>query len=495
MRVQIVDDQRIFRESLQAMLATDPDIEIVGLAADGHEALELARRTHPEIVCMDIDMPRLGGVEATRRMLAEQPHIKVIGLSSMTDRRHVLDMLDAGAMGYISKNDAPEDLRHAIQVVSRDLIYLCPMAYRRIQVPGVPASAGNGDNSPLCLSRDSPELIALLAASEQTPTPAGEPELADEELYWLRQIVESSTVPSFVLNRGHQVVYWNKACETLTGVAADKMVGSRDHWRVFYTEQRPVLADLILDQAEEAEVRRHYKEQIRRSTLLPDAYDAEGYFPGIGEQGAWLYFTAAPLHDTQGRIIGAIETLQDFTERRRAENALKESEAHYRRLSITDNLTGLYNSRYFYEQIKTEIGRAIRYGHPLSLMLMDVDNFKRFNDTYGHPEGDIVLKQLAQVIANALRLGDSGYRIGGEEFAVLLPETDLEHARQAAERLRETFAATALSPGDEAQAVYSSVSIGVSDYRPYEKYSSLVRRTDLGCYQAKKSGKNRVFVV
>jgi diguanylate cyclase (GGDEF)-like protein/PAS domain S-box-containing protein len=311
---------------------------------------------------------------------------------------------------------------------------------------------------------------------------------------FLAQIVDGSSVPSFVIDDGHRVTHWNRACEMLTGVAARDMIGTREQWRAFYKSERPVMADLILSGALEQDVDRFYHGKFRPSTLVRGAFEVEDFFPHFGESGRWLFFTAAPLRDAGGKFIGAIETLQDITEQKRAEQALKESEQRYRTLSITDGLTTLYNSRHFYEQLGHEIERANRYQRPLSLLLLDADNFKQFNDTYGHVEGDRVLQSLAQVIKSCLRSADSAYRYGGEEFTAILPETGIKAAELLAERLREAFATTPLKLSSGA-SIHSTVSIGVTQYTSPETVQTLVRRVDNGVYQAKRRGKNCIVTL
>ena len=127
----------------------------------------------------------------------------------------------------------------------------------------------------------------------------------------------------------------------------------------------------------------------------------------------------------------------------------------------------------------------------LSIFIMDVDNFKRFNDTYGHPEGDNVLITLAQVINDGIRKKDFGCRYGGEEFTVILPEISLENARQVAERIRKNFAARVFTIGNEPE-VSATVSIGLAQYSRGEDAQGLIRRADGALYQAKHEGKNRV---
>jgi PAS domain S-box-containing protein len=139
----------------------------------------------------------------------------------------------------------------------------------------------------------------------------------------LAQIIQGDPVPTFVISAEHVVMHWNKACEAITGVPAAEMVGTRRQWRPFYPQERPVMADLIVDGKAESYFAEHYHDNLRPSAIVPDAYEAEGFFASCGDQGRWLYFTAAPLRDPEGRVIGAIETLQDITERKAAEEALR----------------------------------------------------------------------------------------------------------------------------------------------------------------------------
>lgn len=177
--------------------------------------------------------------------------------------------------------------------------------------------------------------------------------------------------------------------------------------------------------------------------------------------------------------------------RKETEKALKESENRYKALSITDDLTGLYNSRHFYNQLQVEVDRSIRYDHPLSLLLLDIDDFKHYNDTYGHLEGDKVLASLGKILLGTLRSLDSGFRYGGEEFTVILPETEVKKAVTVAERIRERFEAEILSLKPD-EKVRGTLSIGVSQYQPEEDCEVLARRADNALYMAKEQGKNRI---
>jgi PAS domain S-box-containing protein len=146
----------------------------------------------------------------------------------------------------------------------------------------------------------------------------------------MTQIIQGSTVPTFVINKDHIVTHWNKACERLTGYTADKIIGTDQHWKPSWDEKRPTMADLILDKAGEEEFWRYYGTQWKKSELIDGAYEAEEYFGRSEEDKKWILFTAAPLTDPDGTVVGAIETIWDRTDEKRAE---EERERHNRELA------------------------------------------------------------------------------------------------------------------------------------------------------------------
>ncbi len=180
-----------------------------------------------------------------------------------------------------------------------------------------------------------------------------------------------------------------------------------------------------------------------------------------------------------------VELTEEIERRKKAEEGLK-------RAAILDPLTSLYNRRYFIAQAKKELTRSIRYPHPVALLMLDIDHFKDVNDQYGHLVGDEVLIEIANRIRRSLRKVDIPGRYGGEEFVVLLPETDLDEARQAAERLRLSI--TTKPTNTSRLTVLVTVSIGVASMFTGESLTmnELIERADLALYHAKQNGRNRV---
>ena len=196
---------------------------------------------------------------------------------------------------------------------------------------------------------------------------------------------------------------------------------------------------------------------------------------------AHVYFGAA------GKPVRLVGTNEDITERRELQDKLEQQ-------ARQDYLTGLFNRRHFMEQGQVELARVQRYGSTLSLFMLDIDHFKNINDSRGHKAGDVVLQRLGDILREMLRTVDFIGRIGGEEFAVLLPETDLQSAAEVAERLRERIENTHVVP-ETGPPLHFTVSIGVATLK--EKNTNLdmlLIQADNALYQAKESGRNKVCI-
>jgi diguanylate cyclase (GGDEF)-like protein len=196
------------------------------------------------------------------------------------------------------------------------------------------------------------------------------------------------------------------------------------------------------------------------------------------------------------------ELLKEIAIRRQTEKELLESKKALSLQATTDPLTGLYNRRHFHEIAGSEIRKALRYSRPLSVIMCDIDFFKKINDTYGHPLGDRVIQMIAETIQKGLRATDIPARYGGEEFIILLPETSAENASTLGERLRKEIEAKTLREGNKTISVTSS--FGVSDHlnahdthdSETDKHalSELIAGADKALYASKETGRNRVTV-
>ncbi len=164
-------------------------------------------------------------------------------------------------------------------------------------------------------------------------------------------------------------------------------------------------------------------------------------------------------------------------------------------LATTDSITGLYNVRYFYQALEKDIARSERYHHPLSLIIMDIDNFKRYNDTYGHLAGDDLLRELASLLQKITRASDTVARYGGEEFTIILPETDTEGAALLAKRIQGVVRKHPFAIRDTDIVGKITVSLGVATY-PHHANSGkeLVDAADKALLGAKREGKDRLYI-
>ena len=203
----------------------------------------------------------------------------------------------------------------------------------------------------------------------------------------------------------------------------------------------------------------------------------------IIHKGRTLSLQASTIRDRDGVTVGSAALFRDITEEKRLEEEL-------RRLAVTDPLTGLYNRRQLSESLGREFERSRRHQLPLSVLICDVDHFKRFNDDHGHETGDLVLQMVAHHLTAALRGHDLPCRYGGEEFLAMLPSTPPSGAYSVAERLRRDIAA------NQVKGLHITVSIGVASYPEVaaDTPEALIDAADRALYDAKQAGRNRVRV-
>ncbi len=286
----------------------------------------------------------------------------------------------------------------------------------------------------------------------------------------LENLIESCPDGVIGVDRKGTITVFNQAAEQLTGMIAKEVVGKKSITDIYHP---PELA-----------------RSIKKALYGPknggigrlDGYEVE--VRGAGGGQVPIRLSAALLFEN-GEEVGSVGFFHDLTARKLIEEEL-------RRSSITDSLTNLYNRRHFHTVLSQETERVARYGRPLSLCMIDLDHFKPFNDTYGHAEGDAILCFFSRIAVANLRKSDHAFRIGGDEFAILMTEAGLEKAYTAMERMRRDFnqrwPAKMSYLGGHLHPV--TMSMGVAQLSPGEKGDKCIMRADLAMYEAKKEGGN-----
>lgn len=295
-------------------------------------------------------------------------------------------------------------------------------------------------------------------------------------------------VPTFVIDARGRVLIWNKACERLTGVHAEELVGSAEHWRAFYAERRPCLADLVLGQRYN-EIASLYANGGNYA-LSDFGVSAENWcvMPKVGRR-LYLAIDAGPIYDVSGNLIAVVETLRDITLQKQAQTDLE-------LLAALDGLTGMANRRSFDRRLDEEAKRAARDRLPLSLLMIDIDCFKAYNDTYGHQKGDECLKAVAEAIGKAVgRASDFAARYGGEEFAIIMPNTPRSGAMLVAEHVRRAVESLGIPHINSLASDHITLSVGGVSARIAEARSDrLIACADESLYKAKRAGRNQTAV-
>ena len=319
-----------------------------------------------------------------------------------------------------------------------------------------------------------------------TSSSAAYPTALLQDVAFVGQLMESLSVPVFVLDIHARVTIWNRACEHLTGVAATEVLGTSEHWRSFYDVQRPTLADLVLrTRGEPARAGESAAARADDGRSLPGlSIESWCDMPRAGRR-RYLAADASPIFGANGQLSAVVETLRDLTEEKMAQAALEQ-------LATRDGLTGLANRRCFDDTLEAEWARALRQMQPLSLLMVDVDNFKAYNDAHGHLGGDECLKRVARAVASEMRANDLVARYGGEEFAVVLPNQSLKGAAIVAERIRSRVEQLQLPCRFTAGHVTVSIGAATAIAGPDNHANQLVAIADAALYRAKHLGRNRI---
>ena len=316
-----------------------------------------------------------------------------------------------------------------------------------------------------------------------------ERKMAEEKLQQLSRAVEQSPASIVITNTDGTIEYVNPRFTLVTGYTSEEVLGKNP--RFLSTDQTP-----------------QGTHQNLWSTITIGS-EWQGEFVNRKKNGELYYESAiiSPILDANGTITHFLAVKEDITARKRAEEELQRAnhklqiqldanellQVELREQAIRDPLTGLYNRRYLNETLERELARAARENYSVSFIMSDIDHFKLINDTFGHPVGDLVLKNLADELTSHARVGDIICRHGGEEFLVILPGVTAEVAHQIAERSRKAFQESrAQYGGFEIRATLSS---GIATFPENgKKGTELIALADLAMYQAKSDGRNRVVI-
>ncbi len=305
------------------------------------------------------------------------------------------------------------------------------------------------------------------------------------ELHWLLDIVQSIDVGVVVLDRDYNVEVWNSFMENHSGVSAEQ--ASRHSLFELFPE---------IDQS-------WFTHKVETAVMLgtraftiweqrPNLVHFKSYQPitGLADE-MYQNVTILPLRSATGKTDHVCLIIYDVTGVAVNKRQLESANTKLQELALRDGLTGLLNRRYWESCLEREFARHQRYDNPVSLVIFDIDHFKRANDTYGHQTGDEVIRSVAEITSRLARETDFAGRYGGEEFVVLLPGTHLEGAAQFAERLRQAVEQQVLDY--QGSPLSYTISLGVATISDdMANYQILLERADKALYASKEQGRNRV---
>ena len=453
----------------------------VTVATDGAEAWEILQGETFPLVISDWMMPHMDGRALCRHIRAREgvPYTYVILLTSRSDREDRLEGLGCGADDFLAKPLGQGELFARIEIARRILTMQDEMRTLNARLDARNQELG--------------ERVSLLGASN----------------YRFSELFAGLPVACYSYDVEGTIHEWNRAATELFGFDPVDTC-QRSIWDIFSEEDAE-------GQARNVE---GHKRAIRRVLAGEEIGGVEVTRRGRDGRLLHLLSSTLPLRASDGRITGLISANADISERRaleervagqlrevtalnealgrrqdelaRANSQLERANARLEEMATCDGLTGLRNHRFFQDSLLTSFSFARRHRLPLSLVMLDVDHFKAYNDTFGHPAGDAVLRQVSLLLQADVRDHDIVARYGGEEFAVLLPATSQDDALVVAERLCASVASFAWSERPV------RVSVGVSTYDPAaspplaEAPGELLDEADAALYSSKQWGRNRV---
>jgi two-component system cell cycle response regulator len=451
-RILVVDDIPANVRLLEAKLAAEY-FEVI-TASSGQQALDIIAKQAPDIVLLDVMMPEMDGFEVCRRIRANPatrflPVVMVTALSDQSDR---VRGLEAGADDFLTK--PVNDLALFARVRSLVRLKMMMDEWRmREQTSGqfdiLSADEPTGDDD---------RNARILLVESFAPTAQRVQNILDAD--------QDSVVVAETLQAATELA----TTERFDLVISDIQVGGEDGLR-FCSHLRS-------------------QEETRQTPILlvVDEYDMPRLVKGL-DIGVSDYLMK-PIDPNE-----LLARVRIQVRRRRFQDRLRANYERSLSMALTDSLTGLYNRRYALRHLDGLMRRVVQTGKPLAILVCDLDFFKRVNDTYGHAAGDEVLKQFAQRAAASVRNIDMVARFGGEEFVILMPDTDGQAALRAAERLCKKIGDAPMIIGPEAEGgITVTVSIGIAASGLEMPGEELIKIADAALYRAKQTGRNRAVI-
>jgi two-component system, cell cycle response regulator len=448
-RVLVVDDIMSNVKLLEARLTAEY-FEVL-TASSGREALDVIERERIDVVLLDVMMPGMDGFETCRHIKqnAKTAHIPVIMVTALDQPADKVHGLEAGADDFLTKPVDDIALVTRVKNLARlkvlsDEMLMRASTTQQMGMGEAPALdwQGAGESGRVLIvedhGRSAQRLVAALSAVH-TVTLESDPQAA------LLKLAEQPV----------DVLVVSLSLSNADGLRLCSQVRSLER-----TRHLPIL--IIVEPSDEARLLRGLDMGVNDYVLRP-----------------------IDRHEMMARVKTQVK-------RKRHADLLKARLEESVEMAITDGLTGLHNRRYMEGHLKTLVTQSVQAGRALSLLVVDIDFFKSVNDTYGHDAGDQVLREFARRFRRNTRGIDLACRLGGEEFVIIMPDTDLARAIQVGERLRATIAADPFPiAGNKELRVTASVGISTLEYRD-DTPESLFKRADRALYSAKREGRNRV---
>ncbi len=447
-RILVVDDIDTNVRLLEAKLSAE--YYDVLTASDGPTALAIAASEQPDLVLLDVMMPGMDGFAVCRRLKTdpETRHLPVVLVTALDGRADRIAGLEAGADDFLTKPIDDVMLFARVRSLTRlktvmDELRAREASGRRMGVIAGAASRLGGAGGRILIVDDNERQAERICA-----------ELAIEH----RPIIEADSWKAQMTARGPvDLVIVNTLAKGFDGLRFAAQLRSDEA-----TRNLPILA--IADLAERTRA-------VKALEL------------GVND------ILARPVDP--GELSARVRTQ---IRRKRYTDYLRANLDHSLELAVTDQLTGLHNRRYMSGQLDALLQRTAAGGEPVSLLVIDIDHFKRVNDSFGHDAGDEVLREFAVRLASNVRAIDLPVRHGGEEFVVVMPDTELEDARRIAERIRLHVAGSPFRVMDGEELLTVTISIGVAcSHGVGDTCATLIKRADEAVYLAKSKGRNRVI--